>query len=855
MKRTKMLTCLLLALVMALSFALTACNDQSATTGAPDPKPSQTQPTTGQKPTDPAVKLEISVIPAEMESYAGEDIDLMLGVTVNDENATLRISDDNDFDKDTPGTYTITYEATLGETKVTATRTIIVNKALSNIALEVRENILGENKWQGKLLSFPHAMFVELNESAALPKQSGVFYNASNGDIVLSIEGGYGCSAVIDGNGVVLEGRDGANSKLVNAQNPSRSSSSVTTLTIGGESVSVASAFAKEMTIPAGGYAIVVQASEFGTTADSDGRSFMNYNVIGQIGNVVRLFWVDTDETLTPYINQKPTVSGNNKVLLQLGDATFHFETAILAGLVVKDDAGTLETKDDVTIEEITIVDDGGFNANVAGVYTVTLSVTDGELTTEFTREIEVKSEGIGTITIGENKMNIALDYVVVDQELSGIGNYAFIIYTSNYTGTIGFANGYGVAMILDEYGTVVRIYDGASAKYFDAEHDGVKDGTCTETGYANEAFASLQPGETLIIAPNSTANNAEGGSRAFLYSNRTVGAIVSGLGLNFKTTSVTITVDDSSLTVEEGSWLYNSEITSLGTAENYSGNFSMIIYDKNYTGTFTTNQHGCAIVLDQYGTLIKVYDGANLGYWTVDGKAASVHFGVGDYATVAFAELQEGETLIIFPHAPNVNDNQARKWALNLRGAAAGSKSYMGLTATLTGFTFEEKPAEETKDKTITIDDSSLTIEEGGWLYNTEVTSLGTAENYSGNFSMIIYDKNYTGTFTTNQHGCAIVLDQYGTLIKVYDGANLGYWTVDGKAASVHFGVGDYATVAFAELQEGETLIIFPHAPNINDNQARKWALNLRGAAAGSKSYMGLTATLTGFTFEKKEN
>ena len=834
MKRTKMLTCLLLALVMALSFALTACNDQSATTGAPDPKPSQTQPTTGQKPTDPAVKLEISVIPAEMESYAGEDIDLMLGVTVNDENATLRISDDNDFDKDTPGTYTITYEATLGETKVTATRTIIVNKALSNIALEVRENILGETKWQGKLLSFPHAMFVELNESAALPKQSGVFYNASNGDIVLSIEGGYGCSAVIDGNGVVLEGRDGANSKLVNAQNPSRSSSSVTTLTIGGESVSVASAFAKEMTIPAGGYAIVVQASEFGTTADSDGRSFMNYNVIGQIGNVVRLFWVDTDETLTPYINQKPTVSGNNKVLLQLGDATFHFETAILAGLVVKDDAGTLETKDDVTIEEITIVDDGGFNANVAGVYTVTLSVTDGELTTEFTREIEVKSEGIGTITIGENKMNIALDYVVVDQELSGIGNYAFIIYTSNYTGTIGFANGYGVAMILDEYGTVVRIYDGASAKYFDAEHDGVKDGTCTETGYANEAFASLQPGETLIIAPNSTANNAEGGSRAFLYSNRTVGAIVSGLGLNFKATSMTITINGAEFTAAEDKWLYNTAVEKTD-AQNYQ----MILFDKNFEGTFETNGYGCAIVLDQYGALVKVYDAANGGFWTAAGKAESMQFDLNNYATVAFSELQEGELLIIFPNDGGAN--AGRNWALDLRGLKG--TNYFGEIATLSGFVFEERPV---KTMTITINGATFTAEEGKWLYNTAVEKA-TAQNYQ----MIIFDKNFEGTFETNGYGCAIVLDQYGVLVRIYDAANGGFWTAEGKAASMHFDLNNYASVAFSELQEGETLIIFPNDGGANTH--RNWALDLRGLKG--TTYFGEVATLTGFTFEKKEN
>jgi len=850
MKSTKKIMGLILALVIVLSFALTACTEQPATTQPQASKPSGSQPaTTTGKPTDPSVKLEITVMPAEIEMHAGEEIDLMMGVTVNDESAKLMILDDNDFDASVPGTYTITYQASLGETKVTATRTIVVQEALSNIGLEVTWNHLGENKWQGNVLSFPNAMYVELSQNTELKKQSGVFKNVSNADIVLTIEGGYGCSAIIDGNGVVIEGRDGANSKLVNAQNPSRTASSVTTITVGGESVSVSSAFAKEMTIPAGGYAIVVQASEFGTTADSDGRGFMNYNVIREVGNVVRLFWVDTDETLTPYVNQQPTVTGNATVLVKLGDAEFDFETAILNGLVVKDDNGTFILSDDIAIEEITILDNGGFDIMKAGIYTVKMSVTDGTLTTEFTRDVEVKSDGLGTLFIGEHKMDVALEFVAIDQDLSATGSYAFIIYTYNYKangGTISYANGWGEAFILDEYGVVIRIYDGANGKYYDAENDGVG-GICTPQGYLTEAFESLQAGETLLVAPNYGPNNAEGsGSRWFLNKYKIIGAQASGIGMSFKTTSVTITIDDSSLTVEEGTWLYNTEVTSLGTAENYSGKYAMIIYDKNYTGTFTTNGYGCAIVLDQYGTLVKIYDGANLGFWTKEGKATA-HFTVNDYATVAFSELQDGEILIIFTHDGGAN--VSRGWALSLRGAADGTKSYLGLNATLTGFTFAEKPSNE---KTITIDDSSLTVSEGTWLYNTEVTSLGTAENYSGKYAMIIYDKNYTGTFTTNGYGCAIVLDQYGTLVKIYDGANLGFWTKEGKATA-HFTVNDYATVAFSELQDGEILIIFTHDGGAN--VSRGWALSLRGAAAGTKSYLGLNATLTGFTFATKEN
>ena len=148
--------------------------------------------------------------------------------------------------------------------------------------------------------------------------------------------------------------------------------------------------------------------------------------------------------------------------------------------------------------------------------------------------------------------------------------------------------------------------------------------------------------------------------------------------------------------------------------------------------------------------------------------------------------------------------------------------------------------------DKTITINGKEFTATEGKWLYNTAVETA-TAQNYQ----MIIFDKNFEGTFTTNGWGCAIVLDQYGTLVKIYAGAYSEYWTVDGKAASAHFDANSYATTAWNDLQDGETLIIFP---NGGDNAHRNWALALRNAPDGP-SECGQIVTLTGFTFKEKEN
>ena len=114
--------------------------------------------------------------------------------------------------------------------------------------------------------------------------------------------GGYGVSAILDANGVVLEGRDGANGRLMNVDNPDRASGP-TEITIGGESKPVLEVFAQQMVIPAGGYAVVIQTGYAGTGADYDGRGFMNYNVIYAYGNVVRLVWADSGEALTPYVD------------------------------------------------------------------------------------------------------------------------------------------------------------------------------------------------------------------------------------------------------------------------------------------------------------------------------------------------------------------------------------------------------------------------------------------------------------------------------------------------------------------------------------------------------------------------
>ena len=397
------------------------------------------------------------------------------------------------------------------------------------------------------------------------------------------------------------------------------------------------------------------------------------------------------------------------------------------------------------------------------------------------------------------------------------------IIFDKNFEGEFT-TNAYGAAIVLDKYGKLVKVYDGANLGFY-TEAGKADKAHYTTANYATVAFSELAEGEILIVLPNDGVNGATS-PRTFglgLRTDGSIGKVATLTGFEFESLTKTITINGKSFTAENGKWIYNGEVTA-STAAGYS----MIILDKNYEGNLATNGYGAAIVLDKYGKLIKVYDGANGGFYTEDGKAASIHFTTANYATVAWGELGEGETLIIF--ANDGGSNAARGFALGLR-----TDGSIGQTATLTGFEFEEYVPD---NKVISINGKEFTAEEGKWLYNTEVSTT-TAQNYS----MIIFDKNYTGSFSTNGYGAAIVLDKYGKLIKVYDGANGGFYTVDGKAASIHFTTANYATVAWGELGEGETLIIF--ANDGGSNAARGFALGLR-----TDGSIGQTATLTGFKF-----
>ena len=859
----------------------------------------------------------ISVVPAELEIHAGDDIDLMFGVSVTDEGdeeVRLIIENDDDFDAEAEGVYTITYKAInkFGN-EATATRKVTVIKALSALSLEVQKNLLGETKWQGTILNFKNKEYKEFSADTVLGVESGVFHNTSTSSITLSVGGGYGVAAVIDANGVVIEGRDGANGKVVNAANPVRSSSSTNLIEVDGEKVAVTDFFAQNLVIPAGGYAIVVQNGYCGTTVDSDGRGFMNYNVIGTYGNVVRLLWADDAEVLTPYVNQAPVISGTaNQIYAAIADKNFALDAQILTGVTATDDNGTFDPSDDASV---TITVNGeGFDVNTLGKYTITLTATDGTLTTTASRVVEV-TDKLAEVTIGDKSYKTLPEYFAIDVNVDKLGSYHFIIFTPTFRPeSLAFTNGWGEAFVLNQYGQVIRIYDGANGKYYDADNKaGITDATkCTAAGYLKEAYASLQDGEYLVIAPNGAPGNA---SRAFLLGNRTVGAQMTITGITFpeapheceskceicgkcldaecdkevcaekcpndhahvcknacetcgkcQNADCTETVcaekcacheceskcehcggcTDKECTQAacatkcqgheghmfvtigsskkyeaiEGMWAINETITTATAA-----NKAVWVFTKDYTGEFTTNGFGVAVVLDVYGRIIRVYDGANGGYWLPSGKQDSAHFTTATYATVAWSELQEGETLVVFPNG--ADGNKARQIGLD-------SRYLFNQKMNITGIEFKSMTM------TIEIGAKNYTAELGKWAINETITTATAA-----NKAIWIFTKDYTGEFSTNGFGAAVILDKFGRVNRIYDGANAGYTDAASGVNNKNYGVtvDNYATLAWESLQEGEYLVLLPNGGS-TDNAARKVGLDCRWL-------IGQKMSVTGIEFE----
>lgn len=476
----------------------------------------------GEKPdnsdsTPPAPQNQAPVIKLGMPEMADlypsdiEDIDWFADVTVeddNDEGLSASITDWGGLDVSEPvaGTYILTYTATDSEGLVgTATRTVIIEQALPQLTVEVpKDENYNDGIDNNVLLAFEGQNFLTLTESPAEAFKVGsyVFKNASSGDITVSVNGGFGAAVILNENGLSVEARDGANGKLMNAEFPKRTGTHP------------AAEFAKNMTIPANGYAIVVQSGYTGgATFDTDGRGYIVKNLGSNYHSVARLYTTDAPTSyLTTYQDMAPVVKSAGAISVGLSATEADVRAELIKGLDVKDDNGTFEVSDDASAQlTYTVVDLGNFVAGTEGKYTANMTVSDGVNTVEFTREINVQNK-VFTLTVNGQVLSIPEDKVTVldsaDDSCPSTLTDGIIIIKSSFKsagGTLNYGGNGGVTAILNQYGELVRAYDGYSNK--------IVDETNTYPGYAEStinyksatyAWNTLSEGEYMIIAPHS---------------------------------------------------------------------------------------------------------------------------------------------------------------------------------------------------------------------------------------------------------------------------------------------------------------------------------------------------------------
>lgn len=507
---------LLMALTMtsALAVGAVACGGGGETSNSDSNSESTSeQPNEFSKPV-------ITIGASTMDGlYASDiaDIDWYADVTVVDEydsELSASITDWDDLDLEAPqaGTYEIVYSATnsKGETG-TAIRTVVIEEALPQIVLQVKKDQHANDKIDNNvLLPFEGQNYFVYNEApaAALAAENCIIKNASTAEMTVSVNGKYGVVAIVNENGVVIEGRDGSNGKLVNEANPVRSSSTAKVDT---------AAFAENMVIPANGYAIVVQNGVWGENGDTDGRNWMNYNVIYQYGNVVQIYSTDTAVgVMTSYVNQAPTITVPGATAVDLGTSEEDAKAAALAGVAYVDDKGTFATDDDVTSGlTLNVTNTGSYSATTVGTYTFTIELADAEGNkTTVTRDVKVGNAfkmqvGTKTVTVDESQVL----FVGKDDSCpSTIGANQFIIFTPEYTGTYTLANGYGAAMIVNKYGELTMIVDGANGGYVYTSTVFTERTKPTDaTNYAVYAFSQRTAGDYVIIAPNGNGNIGRG--------------------------------------------------------------------------------------------------------------------------------------------------------------------------------------------------------------------------------------------------------------------------------------------------------------------------------------------------------
>lgn len=677
----------LLAVLMAVSLFACVSQQESSSQSSSDSSSSSPAPVF----TSPVITVD----PATVEIFAGDEIDLMLGVTVTDEydaELTATISSDQDFDAAVEGTYVITYTAKNSKGMTgTATRTVTVKKALPRIGLYAQKN--NSDAWatnNGLTYWFKQeALYTltedkdytiaddpettEVDESKSSPILSGIFFNDSDADITINFAGTHGEVAVIDKNGIVVLGIDGANGKYVTAQYPVR---------VNAPSNSAATNIGKNLVIPSKGYAVVIQNTG---TFDEDGRSFICKNIIATYGTQTMIKMEDDSKDYTQFIDQAPVVSGNDielKVVKNDASFTENLKDRLLAGVTIHDDNGTFEIADDVTIAaaDVTVDDNPDFKLDTIGKYNFTLRVKDAmENERTFTRVVTVffvPTENYLGYAVGTD-MNYLTDVNFIvnsDYEAPTGITKNIAIYEKGFTGA--YKAGWSVYAIVESTtGLVVEMGDWS--KIYNAEFPAGTATGVTAADVASGVVERLTDNQMLVIFGNVGGNPADG-SRA--YGQAILNAFKGGTALADVRLTINVKVgEDTIIKVQPSEARFNVDgvVTFwqpkiVGFNEAYANPVGRInIYDKTYEGAYVAAYSVYAII-DADGNVKEVGDWSKI--YNAENPNGTANANGGDVAKGVVARLLDGELLVIFANDSKNAIGQGRWFGQQIIAAVKGS-------------------------------------------------------------------------------------------------------------------------------------------------------------------------------------
>ena len=442
---------------------------------------------------------------------------------------------------------------------------------------------------------------------------------------------------------------------------------------------------------------------------------------------------------------------------------------------------------------EILVVfpNDGTNGADSARSFALGLR-TDGSIgkkvtLTGFNFAEEPKNE----VTVSVNGKSFTVDTakVAVNTTTKTATDYSFYIFTTAFTGSLNFANGYGAAFVMGADGKIARIYDGANAKYYDADNTaGIADKTIA-AGYLTAALDSLKANEWLLVAVNNGGANEE---RAFLLGNKTIGAELTVSGITVKAAET----DYTSKVVVNGNTFYNATVKV--NADIAAKDVDFAVYTYGYNGVVTKAGWSEVFIFDATGKIVKIYDGFNGKYYDADnagGVAAGDFYTLATMTLEAFNALKPGETMIVGFNGGK-NNNAGRAFLLANRA--------FGKTVTIDGATV---PAAATAQVTY------MTVTVGAKTFYADASKVAINAEYTGTPVFAIYDYGFTGTTYTGGHGVAFIVDKAtGKVVKIYDGASPKYWDAENNGVGGICTQTGYAKEAFDALEEGQYVIIAPN-------------------------------------------